>query len=490
LRLTLVVVGVGVLAAPAVAAATPTIQITSPANGQYYAVGQSVTTDFACTDVGGLTINSCLDQNSKPSGSLVNTSTPGTSTLTVTGISSDLSTATAQSTYTVAGAPTASITSPKDQETFAVGQLVPTRFTCSDGAFGPGIRSCVDSNGASPSAGSLATESPGPRTYSVTATSQDGQTSTTAIHYTVVVAGAPTVAITSPINGESYYWASVPADAFTCAPGAHGSLASCIASVDGKALGSAGGTPLPQALGTHAFTVMATDTDGRATTQTVTYTSTLAQLPVVAVSSPVFDASYKVGQVVRASYTCSPAQGGAAVRSCVGSVANGRAINTRSPGAHTFTVTATDALGQSNGVQLAYRVIPTTNRFLIKRLSVSRTGVATLTLKLPGPGRVAAAATAWQRARRLAYGRSTRKALRAGRLRVSVRPNRAGRALLSAPGDGKRLALTVTYTPTGGKPYRRRTRRFRLPSSASAVSLRSPPPAVSLRSPPPAVSLP
>ncbi|MGA2530959.1 MAG: Ig-like domain repeat protein [Acidimicrobiales bacterium] len=80
--------------------------------------------------------------------------------------------------------PTATFAWPTKDQFFAVGQVVATTFSCSEGAGGPGISTCLDSN-RSPSPGLLDTSSKGTFTYKIVATSQDGETGSSSVAYTV-----------------------------------------------------------------------------------------------------------------------------------------------------------------------------------------------------------------------------------------------------------------------------------------------------------------
>ncbi|MGA8746550.1 MAG: PKD domain-containing protein [Solirubrobacterales bacterium] len=82
------------------------------------------------------------------------------------------------------GPPVATIEVPADHQADVAGETIPTKFSCTEAAGGPGIESCTDSNGSA-SPGTLNDSTPGSYTYTVTAVSYDGQRSKATIEYTV-----------------------------------------------------------------------------------------------------------------------------------------------------------------------------------------------------------------------------------------------------------------------------------------------------------------
>jgi len=165
----------------------PSVQISTPPNGATYTQGQIVGASYSCTEgAGGPGIQTC--SGPVPNGFAIDTLIVGEHEFTVTATSKDGLTASATHHYTVdaVGPPTATITTPRDNQTFTLGESVATLFNCADAAGAPGINTCADSNGATGKAGLLSTSKAGHFTYTVTATSKDGQSATATIHYTVV----------------------------------------------------------------------------------------------------------------------------------------------------------------------------------------------------------------------------------------------------------------------------------------------------------------
>jgi hypothetical protein len=370
-------------------------------------------------------------------------------------------------TVTVVGPPSATIASPAGNQVYTIGQRAPTRFGCAEAANGPGISSCMDSNGAPSPSGSLNTSTEGTHSYTVTAISGDGLISVATLRYTVV-GNHPQVSVVAPVNNASYLWNQVPQANFSCVAGKNGKLQSCKAAIDGQSVST--GQPLVASAGKHTMTITATDTDGLSTTATVTYTIivSLVPPPPVSITSPVQGARYLLGQVVKASYTCLGSGSGPALEACTGSVAAGKPIDTRTVGPHSFSVSATDSGGESTTETVTYTVSRTGNHFTISQLRLAGGGVARLRLRLPGPGTVAVDAQAFTAAggragrRRFAYGAARRRAHRGGALTIDVKPNARGRALLHRGGASTVITLAVTYTPTGGRPRRLRAGPLRV----------------------------
>jgi hypothetical protein len=182
------------------------------------------------------------------------------------------------------------------------------------------------------------------------------------------------------------------------------------------------------------------------------------------------------GQVVDAHYSCQEASGGPGIADCAGSVANGAPLNTKTPGIHSFTVTATSSDGEVTTKTVEYVVLPT-NYFTVRHLVVhpnpespqgkpdkDQDGIVAFELKLPQPGKVtivesapphtAAGVATVGNTHRVVYATDVVTASRGGTLRVWIMPNAVGKALVAEHPKHLWLQMVVTFKPRQGAARR------------------------------------
>ena len=103
----------------------------------------------------------------------------------------------------------------------------------------------------------------------------------------------------------------------------------------------------------------ARDNAGNETVVTNTVTVVDETKPTISLTTPAAGATYELGAVVLADYTCADEPNGSGLDSCVGSVANGAAVDTGSLGEKTFTVDASDHAGNTESKSVSYTVVDT-----------------------------------------------------------------------------------------------------------------------------------
>jgi hypothetical protein len=81
-----------------------------------------------------------------------------------------------------------------------------------------------------------------------------------------------------------------------------------------------------------------------------------AAVTEISITSPLGGGSYERGSRILAHFRCSPGGSTSPIPTCKGTVPSGRAINTRSAGTKSFTVTATDTTGGSVVKTVRYTV--------------------------------------------------------------------------------------------------------------------------------------
>ena len=246
-------------------------------------------------------------------------------------------------------APTVTLTTPSNGATYTQGQAVTTAYSCADNAGGSGVATCA---GPAPSGTALDTTTAGSKTFTVTATDLAGNIATATATYNVVDATAPTATLTTPANGATYTRGQLVNAAYSCAdnPGGTG-VATCSGPV-------ASGSPIDTStVGAKTFTVTTSDRAGNISAATVSYTvAGDVTPPTVMITAPSSSATYMLGQVVKAAYSCVDNPGGTGVATCAGPVPSGSPIDTATVGTKTFTVTTKDRVGNATSKSVSYVV--------------------------------------------------------------------------------------------------------------------------------------
>jgi ABC-type Fe3+-hydroxamate transport system substrate-binding protein len=308
-----------------------------------------VDASYSCTAAIGSSLSSCAGTvtNGDP---IDTTSVVGSNSFSVTATDADGQTTTVTHTYNVVALPpSVTLTTPPSvTATYTYGQVVDASYSCTAGA-GSSISTCV---GTVANGSAITTSSVGSgKSFSVTATDADGQT-TMVTHTYNVVALPPSVTLTTPPSVTATYTYGQVVDAsYSCTGGGGSSISTCVGTV---ANGSAITT---SSVGSgKSFSVTATDADGQTTMVTHTYNVVALPPSVTLTTPPSGTPTYTYGQVVDASYSCTPG-GGSTLSTCVGTLPSGSAITTTTLGSNSFKVTATDADGQSTTVTHYYNVV-------------------------------------------------------------------------------------------------------------------------------------
>jgi hypothetical protein len=247
----------------------PAATITAPADGQTFAVGQSVLTSFACAP-GDQTPGRpmCTDSAGATDGDgALDTTTPGPHTYTVTAVQDTLTT-TAQISYAVmAKPPVVSVSEPVNNGDYLWQSLPAAAYGCSAGS-GAVLKSCTATSAGAPVAdGGALPDGLGSHTLAITATDTDGQTTTQSVMYTAALSLAPPVSIQAPAGHGTYRLGQRVIALYSCGVRPSGSpLSACTGTVPS-------GHPVSTStLGRHSFSAKAVDTSGQSSAESITYT--------------------------------------------------------------------------------------------------------------------------------------------------------------------------------------------------------------------------
>jgi hypothetical protein len=260
-----------------------------------------------------------------------------------------------------ADAPNVVLTTPADNAHYALNSTPPAPdFGCTDAGSGLRVDSCTGPS-------SIDTATAGEHHFVVTATDVAGNTTT--VDHTYIVdpdTTPPTINITSPTDLQHVNQGGTLTAVYTCSDTGGSGLSSCAGKQDGTTSVANGGNLNTSVYGNHTLTVVARDGQGNETSKSVTFVVDDVTKPTITITSPQNGASYAQNSSQTYTFGCSDNANGSGLASCVGTVdkgtpgaqvvTSGTAIDTSTPGSHTFTVDAADNAGNTDSKTNSYTI--------------------------------------------------------------------------------------------------------------------------------------
>jgi hypothetical protein len=237
----------------------PIVDIYSPTDGGFYFPGTTAPAFYACFSYSSYIV-SC--DGDVPFGQPLDLSTWGSHTFTVRAVDGQGRTATKTVTYEVLDItpPLIDLRTPSRGATYELGSNVTVDYSCSDPG-GSGVLFC---GGDLPDGAPLDTSHTGTFNFRVTAVDNARHIVETHVAYTIVDHRPPTIEIGSPLDGRTYTLGTGLSAFYWCGSPGGFWIVSCNGTVPY-------GDVVDTSLGTHAFTVTATDENGKTTTTSVHY---------------------------------------------------------------------------------------------------------------------------------------------------------------------------------------------------------------------------
>jgi Tol biopolymer transport system component len=241
-------------------------------------------------------------------------------------------------------APMIQIYSPDPGTFYLPTSQAPAFYLCS--SFVSYIVSCV---GDVPFGMPLDLAQAGTRTFTVRAVDAEGRTATASVSYQVFDIVPPKIELRAPVDGATYELDSDVKVDYACTDPNGTGVAYCAGD-------RPSGYPLDTSqTGIHNFTVYALDNSHNFSQVHASY-NVVDSRPTVQIASPSNGATYTLGDMVPAGYSCHSAPDTQLV-TCGGPVPNGSAFDTGSVGSKTFRVTATNDRGKTASLTIAYTVV-------------------------------------------------------------------------------------------------------------------------------------